>query len=120
MKSISKLKKELWKLVSQYLRLKYSKCQVCGKPSNQVHHIIHRARGNSVYFHEDNLIVVCYGCHLGMHNRFSPDEINKIIKKVKPNFAVVEVIKYQKKKFHTWELLEMILNYKQKIKELGG
>ena len=79
-KSLSKLKKELWALISRYKRQVNPTCEICLKePSNQVHHIIPRARGNSVYFEWDNLLAVCSGCHMAWHNRMSLDEQSDIV-----------------------------------------
>jgi hypothetical protein len=47
---------------SKYMRAKYPACQVCGKPSSQCHHFKGR-RFQSVRFDENNIWVVCFGCH---------------------------------------------------------
>jgi 5-methylcytosine-specific restriction endonuclease McrA len=51
---------------SQYIRAKYPRCQVCGKPSTQVHHFKGR-RFQSVRFSEDNAWAVCFTCHRRFH-----------------------------------------------------
>ncbi len=51
---------------SAYIRAKYPRCQVCGKPSTQVHHFKGR-RFQSVRFSEDNAWAVCFTCHRKFH-----------------------------------------------------
>ena len=76
----STVKARLWKLVSRYIRTKYLRhdgyieCVCCG--SNNLYsdtdagHFIPKARGNSIYFVEENIHPQCQKC-----NRF--DEGNK-------------------------------------------
>ncbi len=51
---------------SAYIRAKYPRCQICGKPSTQVHHFKGR-RFQSVRFSEDNAWAVCFTCHRRFH-----------------------------------------------------
>jgi hypothetical protein len=51
---------------SAYIRAKYPRCQICGKPSTQVHHFKGR-RFQSVRFSELNIWAVCFTCHRRFH-----------------------------------------------------
>ena len=118
-KSISKLKAEAWKLLSQLMRKKAGRCEAClSTDSLQTHHLIPRARGNSVYFLRDNLIVLCKGCHYLLHNQWSPDEIKDLIESVigSARWEEVEKLKHIYTKYSISDLEQMISEYK---KELG-
>lgn len=39
-------------------------CQICGKPSNEVHHIIKIEEDEEKAYEETNLISLCHRCHL--------------------------------------------------------
>jgi hypothetical protein len=74
--SISKLKKRVWVVVSQYIRLKYSdfrgycKCVTCNvvKPYTQLQagHFV-QGRRNGVLFDERNIHPQCYICNVCKH-----------------------------------------------------
>lgn len=43
------------------------KCYFCGKPSENIHHII--PRSNTLLRYDlENLLPVCYNCHQALHN----------------------------------------------------
>ena len=114
-KSISKLKKQAWELLSKVIRKEKPTCELCGKPSVHVHHIIPRARGNAVYFNERNLASLCAGCHMGFHRRFSPKEIDQKVYMMKGDFSDVERIKWSTKKISRSEYEDMIEEYKGRL-----
>lgn len=76
MKTISKLKKDLWKLTSQYVRLSHSdsngyvKCVTCGIIKHykemQAGHFIPQAQGNAVKFDLRNIHPQCYRCNINL------------------------------------------------------
>ncbi len=109
------VKAKCWDLLSRIIRIETPFCQVCGKPSNQVHHIVPRSRGNAVYFLERNLIALCSGCHMGWHLRWSPEEIDEIVFKVKGDFSDVEKTKNIMVKFSKNDYKEMYEDYKVRL-----
>ena len=55
-------------MFSKYMRLKVGKCECCGKVDGlQVHHFITRRKESTRYF-ENNIIVLCCGCHRKFHD----------------------------------------------------
>lgn len=72
-----KWKDKLWKLMSEYIRLRDAdwrgnvKCISCGKTYNykQVHagHYFPRTSGNELYFYENNIHGQCIYCNLHLH-----------------------------------------------------
>lgn len=119
--SLSKLKKKAWALYSELLRKEVKRCEACMSTDRlQVHHLIPRARGNSVYFLRDNLIVLCRGCHYQLHNHWSPDEIKELIETVigSARWEEVEKVKNQYLKYSASDYEGLIAEYKQKLKEL--
>jgi 5-methylcytosine-specific restriction endonuclease McrA len=70
--SISKLKKKLWKLFSQYIRTrdKYI-CFTCGRkgegPGMHAGHFVSKSIGGiNLYFDEDNVHAQCYNCNINL------------------------------------------------------
>lgn len=61
-----------WQTVRSYcmIRDRY-KCQICGKPAEEVHHIKHltpsNIMNNTVSLNPDNLISICRDCHFKQH-----------------------------------------------------
>ena len=73
-KTISKLKKDLMKLVKASIKKRDNyTCQRCGKQvegSNcQASHIIPVSAGNALAFDEENIIVLCYHDHLNFWHK---------------------------------------------------
>lgn len=68
---LSKWQKEIqkdtnWRKVSAVVRKRDGgKCRCCGKPGNQIHHIVYRSHGGK----DDagNLILTCGDCHAAIH-----------------------------------------------------
>ena len=121
-KSVSKLKAEAWKLLSLIMRKKAGRCEAClSTDCLQVHHLIPRARGNSVYFLRDNLIVLCRGCHYSLHNHWSPDEIKDLIDSVigSARWEEVEKLKHIYTKYSISDYEQMITDLKEELKSLG-
>lgn len=77
-KTLGKLKKELWKLFSLYIKLKYSKdgehvnCFTCGKllkigtSDCQGGHCLPKGGYGGLYFNENNVRVQCYHCNINL------------------------------------------------------
>lgn len=75
-KTVGKLKKELWKIFSLYIKLKHSSdgvhvdCYSCGVPleigtSNcQGGHWLPKGAYGSLYFEENNVAPQCYACNI--------------------------------------------------------
>lgn len=54
-----------WTKLSKYVRERdLYICQICGKPANEVHHIIKIEEDEKKAFEETNLISLCHRCHL--------------------------------------------------------
>ena len=111
-----KLKKKAWQLMSAYIREEIGRCQCCGGFGIlHVHHIIPRARGNSVYFLRENLIVLCAGCHYQWHTTWSLSECIKVAKEIigEEAYRNIESRKHVMVKISVDELEEMIEKYKR-------
>lgn len=44
-------------------------CQICGKPSDQAHHIFEKAKYPDLAFNRNNGIALCEGCHYEVHGK---------------------------------------------------
>ena len=118
--SVSSQKKKTWAALSRLWCALHPVCQICHeKPSNQTHHIIPRARGNSVYFHGHNLLAVCAGCHMEWHNRMDPDTQVKIAHREQTDFQKVLDVQYQHKKFTVDELKQMERYFKNELEAMN-
>ena len=65
-------------------------CELCGKPSNEIHHIVPRSRFGSKNAEQkdspDNLVALCVKCHQDAHGPASRDirqQLKEIISKRK-------------------------------------
>lgn len=71
-KSISKLKKELWKYFSLYIRQRDKfTCFTCGRKGEgsgmHAGHFVPKSIGGiALYFHEDNVHAQCYNCNINL------------------------------------------------------
>ena len=54
------------------------KCEVCGRPSNQVHHYYYKGNYGHMRYDLDNAINICMGCHFTIHHK-DPKQNEKII-----------------------------------------
>lgn len=67
-------KSKAWKKCREYIYNKYhGLCVECGKPGEEVHHIIWLSPDNmndtSITLGEDNLILLCRDCHMNKHRK---------------------------------------------------
>ncbi|HSQ90012.1 HNH endonuclease signature motif containing protein [Romboutsia sp.] len=70
-------KSKEWKRVREYIFNKYhGLCNKCGKPGEEVHHIIWLSPKNmndiDITLGEDNLVLLCRDCHVGIHRKINP------------------------------------------------
>jgi len=56
------------------------KCRKCGRPANDVHHIIPFSRNHNN--HLTNLVTLCDGCHKTADNTFLKIGVTKFLKNV--------------------------------------
>jgi len=120
-KTPAKLKKELWKLFSEYIRRKdtvngIAICFTCGRKNEWklMHggHYIRASAGLSTYFDEQNVHVQCYACNiwrdgnsdeyaLRLQERYGQDilnELNRRKHKIIKDFHFEEKIRYYQEK----------------------
>lgn len=76
-KSISKLKKELWKWFSLYIRRRDKNvCFICsrvcsgGSDYHASHFVPKSVGGLALYFHEDNVHGCCYNCNINLGGNY--------------------------------------------------
>lgn len=76
-----------WNKTSLYIRERDAYiCQYCGKPANEVHHIIKIEEDAEKAFDENNLITLCHLCHVRAERGFIEksvlfDKVKESIKK---------------------------------------
>lgn len=61
--------------------LKEKDCEVCGKPSVQVHHFFPKGSFSNLRYDLDNGISICQGCHMAHHLKGNPTIHQIIIEK---------------------------------------
>jgi len=66
-RQIKSLRNKADKLLQEYIRATYSKCEVCGSPCQVGHHIFTKASSNNLRYDLDNIAHLCNGCHLKHH-----------------------------------------------------
>lgn len=126
-KSTSQLKDKAWKIVSKYMRLKFPICEICRhRESIHVHHIIKRSKGNALLFDEKNLLSLCKDCHDNIHTfkkwRIGFDDIERVMiltsLRTKKDLEYLQYKKHGVYKFEKGELIDIIKDYKQRVKEI--
>jgi len=129
-KSIGKLKKELWRLTSAYVRRSasdhegYCSCVTCGIRKHykqlQAGHFIPKALGTAIYFDLRNIHPQCYRCNINlgsngpeyfryMQERYGDETIDEL-----------RTLSRTMLKLYTADYEEMIEEMKIKIKKLDG
>jgi len=59
---------------------RYSKCLICGKPNQVLHHFVPKSVSSNLRYDWENLIPLCNGCHMRLHQSGDPDYEQRIIK----------------------------------------
>lgn len=59
--------KEWVRLLPEIRRIKSDRCQYCGRPAEQYHHIVPRHMGGDNRL--SNIVPLCYECHLKAHSK---------------------------------------------------
>lgn len=117
-KTNAQLKKELWKVFSEYIRLRdKNKCYICGKSAfksayHASHFIPKSVGGLALYFNETNVNGCCYHCNINLGGNLYEYGIKLGEEKVKELYALKNQI------VKDYDFIGKIEYYKQKIKEL--
>lgn len=138
-KSVTKLKKELWTVFSQYIRLRdKGVCFTClkvipdyfdrygiqkpGWKAGQAGHFITAANcGLSLYFHEQNVHCQCYHCNINLSGNWLEYERRIIQVYGNEKLTILKELKYQG--LLIWkssDYAEKIKEYKIKLANLLG
>ncbi len=126
----STIKKRLWKIISEYIRRKYSddngycKCVTCETVKHykqmQAGHFVPQAKGDGTRYIEENIHPQCYRCNINlggfgaqysqyMRDMYGQEKIDELL--ALSNLAI---------KITTPELLDLEQEYKQKLEVLSG
>lgn len=132
-KEVDKLIKTLAIEFSKYVRLRdtdsngYAKCVSCGEIKGwkdlECGHYI-SARITSTRFHEANAHAQCKGCNRGHKYSYNQgQEVTRgyheyMLKNYPDELQILDVLKKSTKNYLEFELKELILKYRKKIKEL--
>ena len=118
-KTPGKLKKELWKVFSAYIRTrdKYT-CFICGRRGegggmHAGHFIPKSVGGLALYFHEDNVHACCYHCNINLGGNLYEYGI-KLGKK-----TVNRLYKLKQKTVKGFPYEEKIVEYTEKLQQLN-
>ena len=122
-------KANAWKAMSEYIRRKYADsdgyvtCVTCGcrklwNDGMQAGHFVPRARGNAVYFLEENVHPQCYSCNVGRGGRLI--EYTKFIIATYGAEKVDELLDASRKtvRYRVSDYLEIESDFRQRISEL--
>jgi len=126
-KSLSKLKKEYWKLFSIYIRKKsadengLAKCVTCGivKPWQELQagHYVPASAGLSTYFEETNVHCQCVSCNLFKKGNMDNYALFMIKTYGREKLDELAELKRQDAKFSKYDYLRMIETISQKLGE---
>lgn len=117
--SRSKLKKDLDKLVKDYVKIRDNHtCQWCGKvvsgKSCQGSHVFSVGSCSLLQFEPLNIKVLCAYCHRRRWHSSPPEAMAWFGSKFPERLAELEAMKLTAKKISTYELQMMIDDYKRK------
>lgn len=62
--------KEADKLLQEYVRTTFPRCEACGAKTQVGHHWIEKSRSNLLRYDLKNIIPLCNSCHTKIHNLF--------------------------------------------------
>ena len=131
------LKEKLWKLFSEYIRLRdasdigYVNCISCGKvmywKDSQAGHYVPKNNGLFFYFNEDDVHAQCYGCNVGksgnliyyrkrLIDKIGLEEVEKL--EYQGDMGIVRDELNASCKYTDKDYNDLINVYKDKIKEL--
>ena len=71
-----------WQRIRNRYARSHPTCEICGKPTEEIHHIIPLCEGGR--HNEDNLMALCSVCHARIHIYLSEVENRGISKSPKP------------------------------------
>lgn len=97
-----------------FKKLLKPECEVCGKPSIQVHHFYYKGSYGHLRYDLSNGISLCQGCHFVLHAR-DPKKIEEQIIKVR-GIEWYETLK--KKSRENPQSYQKISYYKEILKQL--
>ena len=109
---IKRLKKKCDKALQDYYRSLMRNCESCFvKPANVAHHHVPQSRSNNLRYDDDNLILLCQGCHM-MHHNGDP-RISHNYRENKPRDWEEQLLEkqYVFKKYGEEELKEILTKY---------
>lgn len=124
---LTKTKERLWKLVSLYIRTKYSEdgyvsCVTCGltKPIKEMQagHFVPQAQGNAVKWVEDNIHPQCYRCNINLGGN-GPEYCKFMIETYgEERVEEIRMLAHQSLKLTVDDLLELEREYKEKFDKI--
>jgi Bacteriophage Lambda NinG protein len=125
-KPVAKLKKDLWKVFSMYIRQRdKGVCFTCGKRDewknmDAGHYIPKSVGGSNLYFHEKNVHAQCTACNRFRHGNLHEYSI-RLQEKYGPGILqVLAVAKKNSRPYSAAELTILINDYKRKLAELNS
>lgn len=122
------LKKKLWKLTSDYVRLSesdgyFGQCVTCGIRKQwrklQAGHFIPKAQGNAVYFDLRNVHTQCFRCNINLGGNGPEYYPYMLTRYGQETIDELRRLSNTTVKFTQSDYLEMIEDMKQKLEELG-
>lgn len=128
MKPLPVLKRNLWKIFSEYIRRRdsdsegFGRCISCGAVGyyKEMHagHYIPKSLGLSIYFEEKNVHMQCPGCNLYRHGHLSSYAVNLRKKYGESILEELDQIKNNPVKFSRDQYEDLIELYKEKLNAL--
>lgn len=132
--TVQKLKKKVWKIFSEYIRLRdalattgdpmWLICCTCGKKypafglgCAQAGHYI-AGRKNAYLFDKRLVHGQCYNCNINLKGNSIPYRKFLVKKYNEETVKALEELYYQTQQYKTYELEELLTKYKQKVQDL--
>lgn len=76
---IGKLQRTADALLQQNNRQRHERCFLCNKPNQVGHHFFPKSVSSFLRYNLDNIVPLCNGCHMRLHQSGNPDYEQRII-----------------------------------------
>lgn len=96
--------------------LKYQYCEVCSRPTNQIHHYFFKGSFGHLRYDLDNMVGLCKGCHFLLHHK-DPHLIEEAIKAKRGEKWYNNLLEKARNRSSSFVSIKW---YKDKIEELNN
>lgn len=95
------------------------KCEWCGDPATQSHHMRAKAQGNKLKYALENGVALCYGCHVEFHQKDSLKGWLLFQEQRPESYRFVRESTHEPVQMKTGDYRELLADLREQIKAFG-